>query len=36
MVNMIEAQRQFEAYAKVMQTADAIDKETITKVGRGR
>lgn len=36
MVNMIEAQRQFEAYAKVMQTTEAIDKETITKVGRGR
>lgn len=36
MVNMIEAQRQFEAYAKVMQTADAIDKEAINKVGRGR
>ena len=36
MVNMIEAQRQFEAYAKVMQTTDTIDKETVTKVGRGR
>jgi flagellar basal-body rod protein FlgG len=36
MVNMIEAQRQFEAYAKVMQTTEAIDKETISKVGRGR
>ncbi len=36
MVNMIEAQRQFEAYAKVMQTSEAIDKEAITKVGRGR
>lgn len=36
MVNMIEAQRQFEAYTKVMQTADAIDKEAITKIGRGR
>ena len=36
MVNMIEAQRQFEAYTKVMQTADAIDREAITKVGRGR
>ena len=36
MVNMIEAQRQFEAYAKVMQTTEAIDKETITKVGRSR
>lgn len=36
MVNMIEAQRQFEAYAKVMQTTETIDKETTTKVGRGR
>jgi flagellar basal-body rod protein FlgG len=36
MVNMIEAQRQFEAYAKIMQTTEAIDKETISKVGRGR
>ncbi|MDL2216549.1 flagellar basal-body rod protein FlgF [Desulfovibrio sp. OttesenSCG-928-M14] len=36
MVNMIEAQRQFEAYAKVMQTTDTIDKEVTTKVGRGR
>lgn len=36
MVNMIEAQRQFEAYAKVMQTTETIDKETSTKVGRGR
>ena len=36
MVNMIEAQRQFEAYAKVMQTSEAIDKEATTKVGRGR
>lgn len=36
MVNMIEAQRQFEAYAKVMQTTETIDKETASKVGRGR
>ncbi len=36
MVNMIEAQRQFEAYTKVMQTADGLDKEAITKIGRGR
>ncbi len=36
MVNMIEAQRQFEAYTKVMQTSDAIDKEAVNKVGRGR
>ena len=36
MVNMIEAQRQFEAYAKVMQTSEAVDKEAINKVGRGR
>ncbi len=36
MVNMIEAQRQFEAYQKVMQTSDTIDREATTKVGRGR
>ncbi|MDL2279838.1 flagellar basal-body rod protein FlgF [Desulfovibrio sp. OttesenSCG-928-G11] len=36
MVNMIEAQRQFEAYSKVMQTSNAIDKEAISRVGRGR
>ena len=36
MVNMIETQRQFEAYAKVMQTAEAIDKEAINRVGRAR
>lgn len=36
MVNMIEAQRQFEAYQKVMQTSDAIDREANTRVGRGK
>lgn len=36
MVNMIEAHRQFEAYAKIMQSTEALDKETISKVGRGR
>jgi flagellar basal-body rod protein FlgG len=36
MVNMIEAQRQYEAYAKVMQSTEALDRETISKVGRGR
>ena len=36
MVNMIEAQRQFEAYQKVMQTSDALDREATTKIGRGR
>lgn len=36
MVNMIEAQRQFEAYQKVMQTADSVDREAITRVGRNR
>lgn len=36
MVNMIETQRQFEAYTKVMQTADTIDREATTKIGRGR
>lgn len=36
MVNMIETQRQFEAYQKVMQTADAIDREAHSKVGKAR
>ena len=36
MVNMIEAQRQYEAYAKVMQTADTLDKEAYNKLGKGR
>lgn len=36
MVNMIEAQRQFEAYQKIMQTSDNLDREAITKVGRAR
>ena len=34
MVNMIEVNRQFEAYQKVMQTSDAVDREAITRVGR--
>ena len=34
MVNMIETQRQFEAYQKVMQTSDAIDREAHSKLGR--
>lgn len=36
MVNMIETQRQFEAYQKVMQASDTIDREALQKVGRGR
>ena len=36
MVNMMETQRQFEAYQKIMQTSDAIDREANTKVGRNR
>ena len=36
MVNMIEAQRQYEAFSKVMQTADTIDKEAYNKLGKGR
>lgn len=36
MVNMIEAQRQFEAYQKVMQTTDSLDKESYNRVGKGR
>lgn len=34
MVQMIEVQRQFEAYQKVMQTADAIDRAANDKVGK--
>lgn len=34
MVNMIETNRQFEAYQKVMQTSDSVDREAISKVGR--
>lgn len=34
MVNMIETNRQYEAYSKVMQTSDAVDKEAISRVGR--
>ncbi len=36
MVNMIEAQRQFEAYSKIMQTSQGIDKEVTSRIGRGR
>ncbi len=36
MVNMIEVHRQFEAYQKVMQTSDTIDKAAIDKVGKIR
>jgi flagellar basal-body rod protein FlgG len=36
MVNMIEAQRQYEAYQKVMQTSDSMDREATTKIGRNR
>jgi flagellar basal-body rod protein FlgG len=36
MVNMIEAQRQYEAYQKVMQTSDSMDREATTKVGRNK
>lgn len=34
MVNMIETNRQFEAYQKVMQSSDSVDREAISKVGR--
>ena len=34
MVNMIETQRQFEAYQKTMQSADALDRQAITQVGK--
>ncbi len=36
MVKMIEVQRSFEANSKSMQTADAMDRSTIEKVGRPR
>jgi len=36
MVNMIEAQRQYEAYAKVMQTSEAIDRASHSRVGKAR
>ncbi len=35
MVNMIETQRQFEAYQKVMQTSDNMDREAYSRVGKG-
>jgi flagellar basal-body rod protein FlgG len=31
---MIEVQRQFEAYQKVMQTSDTLDRAANEKVGR--
>ncbi|MDR2819343.1 MAG: flagellar basal-body rod protein FlgF [Desulfovibrio sp.] len=34
MVNMIEVHRQFEAYQKVMQTADSLDRDANQKIGR--
>lgn len=34
MVKMIEVQRQFEAYQKVIQTSDALDRDAHQKVGR--
>ena len=34
LVNMIEVQRQFEAYQKVMQTSDTLDRAANEKVGR--
>lgn len=34
MVNMIEVNRQFEAYQKVMQTADALDRAANEKLGK--
>ena len=36
MVNMIEAHRQFEAYQKVMQTTDSVDKDSINRVGKAK
>ena len=34
MVNMIETNRQFEAYQKIMQTSDTIDKAACDRVGK--
>lgn len=34
MVNMIEVQRQFEAYQKVMQSTDALDRQAYQQVGK--
>lgn len=34
MVNMIETNRLFEAYQKVIQTSDTVDKDAISRVGR--
>lgn len=34
MVNMIEVQRQFEAYQKVMQSSDTLDRAANEKIGR--
>lgn len=34
MVKMIEVNRQFEAYQKVMQTSDSLDREAYSKLGR--
>ena len=36
MVNMIEAQRQFEAYTKVMQSTDTLDKDAIQRVAKAQ
>lgn len=36
MVQMIEVQRQFEAYQKVIQTSDTLDRAAYEKVGRSR
>lgn len=34
MVKMIEANRQFEAYQKVIQTSDTLDRDATTKIGK--
>lgn len=36
MVNMIETQRQFEAYTKIMQSTDTLDKDAIQRVAKTR
>ncbi|MEF2231367.1 MAG: flagellar basal body rod C-terminal domain-containing protein, partial [Pseudodesulfovibrio sp.] len=34
MVEMLETQRAFEMYAKMLQNTDSIDKQVISRVGR--
>ena len=36
MVNMIETQRSFEAYQKIIQTTQQTDEQAINKIGSAR